>query len=436
MVTLKTATGNEKECPATELQIPKGYQQTEVGVIPKDWSVATIGMVSETSSGTTPSRALADRFYNNGKFAWVKTLDLNDSEIYSTEEKVTQAALNETSLRSYPIGSVIVAMYGGFNQIGRTGLLRIPATVNQALTVIRPDTRRLQAEYLQRVLNFRVNYWRLVASSSRKDPNISSKDIRNFTRALPGLEEQEAIAGPLSDADALIESLEQLIAKKRQIKQGAMQELLTGKKRLPGFGWEWQTRLLGEIITQCSSGATPYRGRSDYYKGKVKWITSGELNYNLITETVEHISDEARLKTNLKIHPVGTFLMAITGLEAAGTRGACGIVGSPATTNQSCMAIYPSSELKAEYLYHYYVLHGNDFALRYCQGTKQQSYTAKLVKLLPITLPPTVEEQTAIATVLSDMDAEIAALEGKLTKAKMIKQGMMQELLTGRIRLI
>ncbi len=240
----------------------------------------------------------------------------------------------------------------------------------------------------------------------------------------------------LSDADALIESLEQLLAKKRDLKQGAMQELLTGKKRLPGFTGEWSNRQLGEVIIHCSSGATPYRGRPDYYKGAVKWITSGELNFNVISDTIEHISEEAVKQTNLKVHPIGTFLMAITGLEAAGTRGACGIVGSPATTNQSCMAIYPSPELKTDYLYHYYLLHGNDMALRFCQGTKQQSYTARLVRLLPIDLPPTVEEQAAIATILSDMDAEIRALEAKLAKARQLKQGMMQELLTGRIRLV
>ena len=229
------------------MEVMPGYKQTEVGVIPEDWDVAAIGIVAETSSGATPSRALADRYYRNGHFAWVKTLDLNNSEIYYTGEQVTQAALNETSLRCYSSGSVVVAMYGGFNQIGRTGLLRIPATVNQALTAIRPDSRRLRSEYLLNVLNFRVDYWKAVASSSRKDPNITSKDIRDFPLALPGVEEQEAIAEALSDVDVLIESLEQLLVKKRQIKQGAMQELLTGKKRLPGFSGEWEVKPFGEV---------------------------------------------------------------------------------------------------------------------------------------------------------------------------------------------
>ncbi|MNP32655.1 Type I restriction modification DNA specificity domain protein [compost metagenome] len=128
--------------------------------------------------------------------------------------------------------------------------------------------------------------------------------------------------------------------------------------------------------------------------------------------------------------------MAITGLEAAGTRGSCGIVGEPSTTNQSCMAVFPTSELMAEYLFHYYVFRGDALALQYCQGTKQQSYTAKLVRKLPIDIPPTTAEQTAIAKVLSDMDAELASLEQRLTKTRTLKQGMMQELLTGRTRLL
>ncbi len=167
----------------------------------------------------------------------------------------------------------------------------------------------------------------------------------------------------------------------------------------------------------------------------MRWITSGELNFNSITETKEHISEEAVRKTNLKVHPIGTFLMAITGLEAVGTRGACGVVGAPATTNQSCMAIYPSPGLRSDFLYHFYVLRGNELALRYCQGTKQQSYTAQLVRLLPIDLPPTVEEQRTIANVLSRMDAEIEALQAQCEKSQLLKQGMMQELLTGRRRL-
>lgn len=160
---------------------------------------------------------------------------------------------------------------------------------------------------------------------------------------------------------------------------------------------EWGVKTFGEVMTGFSSGATPYRGRPEYYKGTIRWITSGELNYNAITDTIEKITENAVRDTNLKIHPKGTFLMAITGLEAEGTRGSCGIVGAEATTNQSCMALFPTKELLTEYLFQYYINYGNSLALEYCQGTKQQSYTAKIVKILPIIVPPTIEEQQAIA---------------------------------------
>jgi type I restriction enzyme S subunit len=260
-------------------------------------------------------------------------------------------------------------------------------------------------------------------------PKLALERIRAFPVAFPSdPAEQEEVAGALSDANALIDSLERLLVKKRQIKQGAMQELLTGRRRLPGFSGAWTERQLGELITYCGSGGTPYRGNSRNFEGNIKWITSGELNYNVICDTAEHISDEALQTSNLRVHPIGTFLMAIT--------GACGIVGAPATTNQSCMAVYVGPDLSNAYLFHYYVLRGKELALRYCQGTKQQSYTAGLVRLLPIALPPSVAEQTAIATVLSDLDAELSALEARLAKARLLKQGMMQALLTGRIRLV
>lgn len=197
---------------------------------------------------------------------------------------------------------------------------------------------------------------------------------------------------------------------------------------------DWDYTVWENAGSGFSSGATPYRGIKRYYSGNVKWVSSGELNYNVINETLEHISDEAKTKTNLKLHPANTFLMAITGLEAAGTRGSCAILGVPATTNQSCMAVYETDRLNIRYLFYFYSKNGDDFAFKYCQGTKQQSYTAAIVKKLPIILPP-VSEQKRIAEALSDVDSMISSLEKLITKEKAVKQGAMQELLTGKKRL-
>lgn len=193
---------------------------------------------------------------------------------------------------------------------------------------------------------------------------------------------------------------------------------------------DWIDAKFDDVMTGFSSGQTPYRAIARYYSGDVPWITSGELNYNVITDTLEKITNEAVVNTNLKILPRGTFLFAITGLEAAGTRGSCAITGIEATTNQSCMALYPKpNSLTTEYLFQFYLKYGDWLALRYCQGTKQQSYTGAIAKKLPIVLPPTTAEQNAIAKVLSDTDALIKSLEKLIEKKRALKEGVMQDLL-------
>jgi type I restriction enzyme, S subunit len=201
------------------------------------------------------------------------------------------------------------------------------------------------------------------------------------------------------------------------------------------FTEKWELKEFKDVVSEFSSGATPYRGKSEYYKGEIRWITSGELNYNYIKDTIEKISKDAKKKTNLKLHPKGTFVMAITGLEAETTRGRCAIIEAPSTTNQSCMALYPKDNLSLEFLFHYYRLKGNELAFKYCQGTKQQSYTARIVKRLPIKIPPTKEEQSEIGKILSKTDDLIEQLDYLITKKKNVKQGAMEELLTGKKRL-
>lgn len=198
---------------------------------------------------------------------------------------------------------------------------------------------------------------------------------------------------------------------------------------------DWESGKFQDFLATFSSGATPYRGIPDNFKGDVKWISSGELNYNIINETLEHISHEAVVRTNLKIHQPGTFLMAITGLEAAGTRGRCAIVGKPSTTNQSCLALNSTDKMGTDYLYWFYNFYSETLAFKYAQGTKQQSFTADIVRKLPIYCPKEKSEQTRIATSLSNIDALISELGRLIDKKRAIKQGAMQQLLTGKKRL-
>ena len=197
---------------------------------------------------------------------------------------------------------------------------------------------------------------------------------------------------------------------------------------------DWCVSKFGCVLDTFTTGATPYRGMPENFIGKVRWITSGELNYNTINDTIEHISEEAMHKTHLTLHQPGTFLMAITGLEAEGTRGRCAFVGKPSTTNQSCLAINEQDEVCVEWVYWFYRKYSDYLAFKYSQGTKQQSYTARIVEQLPIYYPE-LPEQRRIASALSNIDDLIFNLDTLIEKKRNIKQGTMQQLLTGKTRL-
>jgi type I restriction enzyme, S subunit len=427
------------------MELKPGYKQTEVGVIPEDWEVTTLGEVSEMSSGTTPSRSLMDRYFKNGSIAWVKTLDLNNSDVFETDECVTDFAMKETCLRVNPVGTVLVAMYGGYNQIGRTGLLRLPAAVNQAITAIHPTKGKLLSDYLIRNLNYRIDYWKRVASSSRKDPNITSKDIRDFPVACPKLHEQEAIAEALSDADALIESLEQLITKKRQIKQGAMQELLTGKKRLPGFSGEWKVKKLGDLFTfsggysssrdKLSSDGHCYLHYGDIH-GSSKMIVDTKGDYQNIPKLnipLKRIASNSLLKD-------GDVVFVDASEDDEGTSKYIVVVNKdeiPFIAGlHTIVAKSKTSELTHEYRrYCFQTADIHQQFLFFAVGTKVSGISKSNIPKLMLPVPP-YPEQAAIAEILMDMDSEIEVLEDKLEKARHLKQGMMHNLLTGKIRLV
>lgn len=418
------------------MEIKLGYKLTEVGGVPEDWKVTTLGSVCSTSSGTTPARRMSERYYQHGTTPWVKTLDLNNSEIFATDECVTAKAIQETSLRVYPVGTVLVAMYGGFNQIGRTGLLRVWAATNQAITAIQPkDSELLSSEYLLAVLNFKVDYWKSVASSSRKDPNITGQDVRALPVSLPARLEQEAIAEALSDADALIESLERLIAKKRQIKQGAMQELLTGKRRLPGFSEAWVKSRLDEF-GEWKGGMTPSMRNERFWQGgTIPWISSGDVKSPRLESTGFSITRDAVKAGVTTLVPEYTIVIVTRSgilrkhLPVAMTMTAMAI-------NQDIKALIPRDGVEASFLLHALILNGDRIRGRCLKsGTTVESIEFSWLKSFTIPMPPR-NEQIAISGVLNEMDSEIHSLEAKLVKARQVKQGMMQELLTGRIRLI
>ncbi|MDW6092225.1 restriction endonuclease subunit S [Vibrio rhizosphaerae] len=422
---------SEAAAMATEKQaVPQGYKQTEVGVIPEDWELKSLSDVCSFGGGTTPARAQNERYFVGGTHNWIKTTDLNNSKLYESEEKVTDVALVETGLKKHPEGTVLVAMYGGFNQIGRTGVLTRPAAINQALVAIKPNSKNLDSYYLLSELNYNVDYWKGVASSSRKDPNITSNDVKNYRIALPPIKEQTAIANALSDMDTLLTELEQLIAKKQAIKTATMQQLLTGKTRLPQFATHTDGEHKGQPkgMKPSELGEIPEDWEVVTF-GKVLTIKHGKNQKEVESENGNY----PILATGGQIGNANTYLYDKPSvlIGRKGTINSPKYIETPFWTVDTLFYSEISKDTNAKFIFYKFCM--IDW-MQYNEASGVPSLNARTIEKVLASLPEQ-EEQTAIANILSDMDVEIQAFEQRLAKTRQIKQGMMQELLTGKTRL-
>ncbi len=290
------------------------------------------------------------------------------------------------------------------------------------MVLLRPDSQVVESRYLLYAIQSSVvqDAIRIQGGTGSTVSNLRIPVLSALEIPLPPtLAEQQAIAGALSDADALIEALEQLIAKKRQVKQGAMQELLTGKRRLPGFSGEWEVKRLGDIA-EIVMGQSP---SSAYYNTKGEGLPLIQGNADISNrETIKRVFTTEITKRGRH----GDILMSVrapVGEIARATFDIC-------LGRGVCAIRHPN-----DFLYHTMIAKEPTWA-KLSKGSTFDAVNSTDVKAFEIGLPVDEKEQTAIAAVLSDMDAEIAALEARLAKTRLLKQGMMQELLTGRIRLL
>ena len=267
-------------------------------------------------------------------------------------------------------------------------------------------------------------------------PHTNLGILRSYKVPMPLLiEDQGAIAKALTDADALINSLEQLLNKKRQIKQGAMQELLTGGRRLLPVEATWREVPLG-TVGKWSGGMTPSMSRPDYWSPQeVPWLSSGDIKSARLSDSTKAISKLAVSDGSTTMVPAESVVMVTRSgilrkyFPVAMTLKAMAI-------NQDLKALQPNADALPEFLLHA-LAYAGERILATClkSGTTVESIEFGWLKQLVISLP-SVPEQKAIAQVLSDIDADIDALASRLTKARALKQAMAQALLTGRIRLV
>ncbi|QOY21004.1 restriction endonuclease subunit S [Xanthomonas citri] len=262
--------------------------------------------------------------------------------------------------------------------------------------------------------------------------NIGQENLRRVELKLPPLPEQLAIAKALIDADALIDSLEQLLTKKRQIKQGAMDELFTQRRRLPGHSNPWAEAHIGDF-TDCTAGGTPSTRVESYWGGAIPWMSSGDLHLKRVDAVDGRITENGLNNSSTKWILPRCVLIGLAGQGK--TRGTVAMNLIPLCTNQSIAAIFPSDTYDSEFLYHNLDWRYED--LRELSTGDGGRGGLNLTLIRSIKVPkPCLAEQKAISQVLSDIDSEITALYSRLAKARALKQAMAQALLTGRIRLV
>lgn len=382
--------------------------------------------VAKFVGGSTPLRDRTEYF--GGGIPWVKTTDLNNGKILTTEETLTDRGLEASSCKMIPRGAVLVAMYGGFRQIGRSGLLTQASAINQALTAILPDADSLDPQFLLEWLNFRVGYWKRFAGSSRKDPNITKNDVEDFPIPLFSLMHQQMTISLLAEWDTAIEKASALTTALERRKQGLMQQLLTGRKRLKGFKGKWKSVRVGSFADDVRSinttaralpvlSCTKYAGLVDslkYFKKQV--FSENSATYKIVER--------------------GQFVYATNHIEE-------GSIGYQDLYDAALVSpMYTVFEPNAEVIDHQflYMLLKTEAMRRVFEATTHSSVDRRgslrwpEFAKLKISIPPMLEQQQ-IVTVLKTALAAVDLAKQQLDELKAQKRALMQKLLSGEWRL-
>ena len=396
------------------MEVKPGYKQTEVGVIPKEWEVSQVGQATtKVGSGITPTggnrvyKSEGRPFLRSQNIGW-GTLLLDDVAFIDDAIHFTFA---DTEINN---GDVFLNITGA--SIGRSSVAdsRVEGgNVNQHVCIVRPDYERLTSQFLNCLLLSSLGQSQIdsfQAGGNRQGLNFAQ--VRSIRLPVPPIPEQLAIGMALSDVDGLLGGLDRLIAKKRDLKQAAMQQLLTGQTRLPGFHGEWEVKPLGELIFRLKKTTRP--SSSGRAEGAYPFFTN-------TTKPVDKFLDEADFDTEA--------IIANTGGEA---------YFNYYNGNFAAMADCFVFKASLVTLFLYYFLKSVERAVNDngFTGSGIKHLDKKFFYQMEVRCPAELPEQTAIATVLSEMDRELAVLEQRREKTRALKQAMMQELLTGKIRLL
>ena len=403
-------------------------------VEPEGWTLERLCDIARLESGHTPSRNRPD--YWDGDIPWLSLHDSRTIEgktLHNTKMTVSVLGLANSSARLLPEGTVALSRTA---TIGKVAVLGREMATSQDFACYICGPRLLNAYLAHMFRGMEVEWERLMAGSTHN--TIYMPTFENMQILVPPMKEQEAIAEALSAADALIEGLERLIAKKRLIKQGAMQDLLTAKRRLPGFSGERQEVGLGTFGS--TYGGLSGKSKQDFGHGDGRYIEFLDVLGNEVVPKRQF--PKVFIGSSERQNAVRKGDLLFNGSsETPEEVGLCAEVAFEETDlylNSFCFGFRPSEGASLVPRFLALLIRSSSGRKRIkhlAQGATRYNISKR--RLLELKLPiPSLDEQSAIANLSADMDAEIQALETRLEKARQVKEGMMQNLLTGRIRLV
>jgi type I restriction enzyme S subunit len=423
-----------------------GYKQTEVGVIPEEWEVESYGnLCIKIQDGTHFSPTIRG---NDFDFLYVTSKNIRFGYLdISTADRI-DATQHEIIYKrcSVQYGDLLLTKDGANTGNAALNSLTEPFSLLSSVAFLRFDPKKHSASYfLQQCLSNDGQQRIKDAMSGNAITRLTLEKIRKLKFPVPPLPEQRAIAAALSDVDALLAGLERLIAKKRDLKQAAMQQLLTGQTRLPGFDGAWEVKRLGELFNfsggySASRDQLSTEGHCYLHYGDIHGSTKMCIDTNADFQNIPKLDILLKRVSPASLLDDGDIVFVDASEDDAGTSKHVVVVNKdkkPFISGlHTIVAKSKTDELAHEFRrYCFQTPAIRQQFLFYSVGTKVSGISKRNIPKLTLSFPP-LPEQTAIAAVLSDMDAELAALETQLHKTRAIKQGMMQELLTGRTRLI
>lgn len=399
------------------MEVKSRYKQTEAGCIPADWEVRPLLSAVRVATGQVDPR---NEPFRSMVLVAPDHIESGTGQLLEKKTAAEQRAISGKYV--FDAGDIVYSKIRPY--LRKATLASFSGLCSADMYPLKPAADVVGAFMLPVLLGRRFSSYAESVSVRSGMPKINRAEMADFVVALPPFDEQRAIAAALSDVDALLAGMDRLIAKKRDLKQAAMQQLLTGQTRLPGFQGEWEVKRLGDIC-EIGMGRTPARLNQAFWGRGHVWLSIADLQTKVVTQSKEEITDLAA--STMTAVPKGTLIMSFK-LSI----GRLCFAGCDLYTNE---AICSFGKLEADPEYLYYALSRTDFSLYGKQAVKGYTLNKESLKLVEITLPSRTE-QAAIAGVLSDMDAELAALEARRDKTRALKQGMMQELLTGKTRLV